>query len=174
MDNSIFTYIERLELLGFFSGYPLLFAIVLVVAGPKENRREFKSRLMRVLPYAYALTGTLYLGMILRNAYPDYTIENIITNLGQPWLRIWGFSAILFWLPFLSRNPLISLLHSLVFFYFIVWDLWIYISGSGVGNEFIKNDMKVYGDSVLINLAAFVVLITFSTLYAGYQNRSRA
>ncbi len=172
MDNSLFAYIERLEVLGFFSGYPLLYAIVLIIPGPKDQRNAFKSRLTRVLPYAYALTGTLYLGMILRNAYPHYSLYNLITGLEQPWLRIWGLLSILFWIPFFARKPIFSLVHSLVFFYFIIIDLWSYVSRSALDNQFIKNDMKVYGDSILLNLAAIVLIFTFSTLYAGIQHRS--
>ena len=174
MEQSLFAYIERLELLGFFSGYPLVYAIALFVAGPADQRNAFKSRLYRSLPYAYALVGALYLGMVLRNAYPDYSISNLVTGLEQPLLRAWAFISILFFIPFLSRWPVLSLLHSFVFFYFILADLWRYTTGGASDNQFIKNDMKMYGDSLLINIAALVLVFTFTTLSACYRQKSTA
>jgi hypothetical protein len=171
MEN-FFAYLERLETLGFFSGYPLVFALVLVIAGAKEQRRGLRERLVRMLPYAYALTGTLYLGMILRNAWPDLDMENLFTSLQQPWLRIWALISILFWIPLFARTPLLSLLHSLLFFYFIVRDIVLYSTGQA-DKHLVRNDMKVYGDSLLIILAAFFLLTALASLYSGYREQQR-
>jgi len=169
MDDNLFGYIERLELLAFFSGFPLVYALALIAAGSKNERSEFRERIFRMLPYAYALTGTLYLGMVFRNTYPNIDLATIFTGSGQSWIRIWGVTSILFWVRALAKIPVISLLHSFVFFYFIVRDLASYVFKSDVDKHLIKNDMKVYGDSVLVNLAALVLVVTFSTLYIGIR-----
>jgi hypothetical protein len=171
MEN-FFAYLERLETLGFFSGYPLVFALVLVIAGAREQRRGLRERLVRMLPYAYALTGTLYMGMILRNAWPAVDMENLFASLQQPWLRIWALISILFWIPLFARAPLLSLLHSLVFFYFIVRDIVLYITGQA-DKHLVSNDMKVYGDSLLIIIAAFFLLTAIASLYSGYREQQR-
>ena len=76
MDNSFFAYLQQLELIAFFSGYPLVYAIILFFTGKPGAVQGFRGRIFKLLPFAYALTGTLYLGLQLRNLYPDYTIEN--------------------------------------------------------------------------------------------------
>jgi hypothetical protein len=168
--ENFFAYLERLETLGFFSGYPLIYALVIVIAGSKEKRTGFRSQLVRTLPYAYALTGTLYLGMIIRNAWPSVDVETLFTSLQQPWLRVWALLSIFFWLPFFGRYPLLSLFHSLVFFYFIVRDIIMFVSDR-MDKDLIRNDMKVYGDSLLFLLAAFFLLMAISSLYTGFRKQ---
>ena len=66
MGNNFFAYLQQLELMAFFSGYPLLYAIILFFAGNKQPKNNFKNRMVSVLPYAYALIGTLYLGSSIK------------------------------------------------------------------------------------------------------------
>jgi hypothetical protein len=126
MSDNFFAYLERLELMAFFSGYPLLYAVALFIAGNRQLRNNFKSRLISLLSFAYALVGTLYLGLVLKNLYPDYSIENIKLTMQQPWLIIWGLLSIFFWIPALGKKPVFSLIHSLVFFFFLVRDLFLH------------------------------------------------
>ncbi len=165
--ESYFAYLERLELLGFFSGYALVFTICVWITGRPSERDPFKKRLIESLPYAYALTGSCYIGMILINAWPEVD-GKLITTLQEPWLRIWAMLALLFWLPPFSRNPVLSLLHSLVFFYFLVRDLLFYSVGR-MDKDFIGNDMKAYGDSLLIIVAALVFIFTLFTLKSKFR-----
>jgi hypothetical protein len=58
MDSSFFEYIQQLEKMAFFSGYPLVYAVVFFIAGEKNLRTGYKKRIVSVLPYAYALVGT--------------------------------------------------------------------------------------------------------------------
>ena len=119
MDNSIFAYLQQLELMAFFSGFPLIYAIVLYITGTLTEKNIFKIRLVSCLPFAYALVGTLYLGLQLRNLYPYYSVENIKQAMQQPWLIIWGLLSLLFWIPAIGKKKILSLLHSLVFFFFL-------------------------------------------------------
>ncbi|HWH62209.1 MAG TPA: hypothetical protein VNS50_03010, partial [Ginsengibacter sp.] len=66
MGNSFFIYIRHLELMAFFSGYPLLYAVILFFTGNKRTKRNFKNRIVSVLPFAYAFNGILYLGLQLK------------------------------------------------------------------------------------------------------------
>ena len=97
MDDSFFAYLQRLELIAFFSGYPLLYTIVLFIAGNWKSNSNSKKRIISCLPFTYALTGTLYLGLQIRNLFPVYTIENIKQAIQYPWLLAWGLLSILFW-----------------------------------------------------------------------------
>jgi hypothetical protein len=120
--------------------------------------------LVSILPFAYALMGTLYLSLQLNNLYPDYSIENIKRRIQQPGLQIWGLLSLLFWIPTLSKRQLLSILHSLVFFFMIIKDLFFQLIGFISDRNILRNDMKVYTVSVVLNLAAFTLLVLLSFL----------
>jgi hypothetical protein len=171
MNNSFFAYLQQLELMAFFSGYPLLYALVYFIAGKQQPKTSIKSRIISLLPLAYALTGTLYIGLQLKNLYPDYSIENIKLTVQQPWLSVWGLISVFFWIPFFSKKPVLSLLHSLVFFFFLVKDLFLQTVHSSADKNVVRNEMKVYTDSLLLNLATFTLLLIIYLLIRFILNR---
>ncbi len=172
MDDNFFTYLQRLELIAFFSGYPLLYAVILSVAGKKQARNNIKSKAVSLLPYTYALVATLYLGLQVKNLYPDYSIEDIKLAMGQPLLTTWALLALLFWIPALPKKLVISLLHSIVFFFFLIKDLIVH-SSSGGDPHVIKNDMKVYTDSLLVNVFAFIAVASVFFLYLRISRKNK-
>jgi hypothetical protein len=164
MNNSFFLYLQQLELMAFFSGYPLLYAVIHFIAGKRQStNKSNKNTITSFLPFAYALVGTLYLGLQLKNLYPDYSFENIKLSIQQPFLVIWGLLSILFWIPALSKKSVLSLIHSLVFFFFLIRDLFLQSYASAADKNIVKNDMKIYTDSLLLNLGAiaFIALLFF-------------
>ena len=80
----------------------------------------------------------------------------------QPWLLTWGLLSLLFWLPALSKKKELSFIHSLVFFFFLVKDIILQITGSSGGSEMLRNDMRIYALSFLLNLGALVLIILLS------------
>lgn len=179
MDNSFFAYLQQLELMFFFSGYPLIYAFTLFIAGNQQSdsyriKNSFKRRIVSVLPYAYALVGTLYLGLQLKNLYPDYSLENIKLLMQQPYLVTWGILSILFWIPALSKKKVLSLIHSLVFFFFFVRDLFLQLSASSADKSIVRNDMKIYTISLLLNLGAFALIVLLSFLFTHQKKRLRS
>jgi hypothetical protein len=165
MVGGIFTYVERLEMLAFFSGYPLVFFFVrfLTRYTASKNRRVVIP--VTILPLSYAMIGTVYLGLQLKNLYPDFTIENLSLRIQQPYLMIWAIGSILFWVPAMSKRPLLSFLHSLIFFFLILKDLFFRLTGIITDPDILKNDMKVNTISVVLNLTAFVFLFLLSFLF---------
>jgi len=158
--NSFFAYLEQVELMAFFSGYPLFYAFIRVIALNLARRGEIKSRFVVHLPHAYALVAALYLGLQLKSLFPDYSFE----RMHLPYLKAWGVAAVLFWLPAMAKHPVLSLLHSLVFFFFIVRDLFVESFASAGNSPLVKNDMKLFSVSLLLNLAAFVAILAISYL----------
>ena len=157
MDNDLFAYIQRLESMAFFVGYPLIYAIVHVITGKrKEKSSSFVNNLPKLLPIAYALTATLFIGLLLKDLYPDYSLKNISLQFEYPYLKLWGVLAVLFWIPALNKRPALSLFHSLVFFFFLLKDIFLQLSAHS-DKEMIKNDMKIYTDSLLLNAFTFIV-----------------
>jgi hypothetical protein len=167
MDSSFLAYLQRLEMMAFFSGYPLVFYLLRIVAGnkPLNNRSSFIS----ILPCAYALLGILYLGLLLKNLYPDYSVENIKLKMQTPFLIIWGLLSILFWIPSLRRQPVLSLLHSLIFFFFILRDILLHLFGLSADNLMVKNDMKIYTISIVLNLTSLALLAIIFFLFSRYK-----
>src|SRR5689334_20796499 len=153
MGYSLESYFERLELIGFFAAYPLVYALVNVIAGNKE-KGTFQYSLRSLLPFAYALTGLLYLGFLARNLYPDYSLSHIRSSVYHPYLKVWALLSVLFWIPFLSKRPILSLLHSFVFMYLLVRDIFNYAFSGNRDVNIIRNDMKLYADSFLLNCGA--------------------
>jgi len=158
--NNFFAYLQQVELMTFFSGYTLLYAIIILVAGNKKPRNNFKSRIISVLPLSYALVSSLYLGLFLKNLYLSYSAGNVNIDIHHPFLVTWGILAILFWIPLFRKNELLSLMHSLVFFFILVKDLFIQI-GSEVDPNILQNDMKIFTASFLLNLATFILMGIF-------------
>lgn len=131
------------------------------------------SRLILLLPFAYAFTGTLFLGYQLKNLYPHYSPENIKATFQHPYLTAWALLSLLFWLPAIAKKKVLSLLHSLVFFFFIVKDLFIQLSASSGNNDVVRNDMKIYTLSLLLNLGSLALIIMLSFLFSFLKKRGR-
>ena len=164
MDNSFFAYIQQLELLAFFSGYPLLYATVMLLTGKDHSKTYLKINLALLLPFAYALTGCLYLGLQLKNLYPNYSFDNIRLSIHQPFLFIWGLSSIFFLAPVLRKKIALSLLHSLVFFILLAKDLFLYAIKSTSYKHDVKNAMQIYSYSLILNLAALIFIFFIALL----------
>lgn len=151
-------------MLAFFSGYPLIYYLLQLISRNKSFDNIRAASVVSILPFAYALLGTLYLGLQLSNWYPDYSIENIEQRVQQPWLFIWALLSLVFWIPALSKRQILSILHSLVFFFLIVKDLFLYLTAQISVQDTIRTDMQVYTISVFLNLAACSLVFLFSFL----------
>ena len=173
MEDTFFAYLQRLEMIAFFSAYPLMYTIILFITGNQKVKSNFKSRLASLLPFAYALVGTLYIGLQLKNLYPDYSIENIKLSVEQPYMKIWALLTVLFWIPVISKKTVLSLLHSLVFFFLLIKDLFVQSSLSNGGNHIIKNVMKVYTDSLLINVFSLIVVAVVYFLFLRIRQNNK-
>lgn len=160
MGNNFFAYLQQLELMTFFSGYTLLYALVFAFTPNKETGNNFKNRMVSVLPLSYALVSTLYLGLQLKNIYAAYSSGQIKLVIHHPYLMSWALPAILFWFPVFRKKEGLSLFHNIVFFFILVKDIFMQI-GSSVDEHILKNDMKVYTISLLLNLAAFILTAFF-------------
>jgi len=170
MDHSIFVYVQQLAMLAFFSGYPLVYYLIRYVNRNTSLKNVRGVGILSILPFAYALTGTLYLGLQVKNLYPDYTIENLRHRIQQPYLVIWAFMSILFWIPALSKRQILSVLHSLVFFFIILKDLFFQLTGTVSDRSILSNDMKLYTISVFLNLASFIFLALSTFLSRSEKN----
>ena len=172
MANDIITYIQKLELFGFFSGYCLIYTLIYFLKGENNSKPKLLiNRLATLLPYAYALTATLYLGMFIKNISLDFSIQNFQDQFRVPFLEIWALLAVFFWIPLFNKKTVFSLIHSLVFFGFLVHEFFINMN-SPVGKEVIHNYMKVFTDSLFLNLTT-LALVTFTYFFLLYFGKKR-
>lgn len=174
MLDSFFAYMEWIELETFFSGYLLVYAIIFLAGSNRPATGFIKSKLLSNLPPAYALAGTLYLGLQLKNAYPDYTIDHLIAGVQFPYLKIWGLLSILFWIPQLRKRAVFSLLHSSVFFFLLMKSLFLQLFASSADNDMARNNMKIYSVSILIILASLIVVTLTALLIARFKTQKRS
>lgn len=172
MGDSFFSYIQKLEIIAIFSGYPLVYAIVVVLSGYIKRATRFKYTVTSMLPFSYALTGVLFLGLQLRKLYPDYSVNNINTEIQNPFLTIWGILAIVFFLPFLRKRIVLSLLHSLVFFFLVIKDILLYLISSNTDQYAVRNAMNVYSNSLILNLAILVFVLMAISIFRFFKKRS--
>ena len=84
---------------------------------------------------------------------------------------MWGLLSLLFWIPAISKKPILSLVHSLVFFFLLLSDLYLQWFSLTADNYVIKNDMKVYANSLILNLASFAILVLLSLLFSYSKRR---
>lgn len=157
MGNSFFYYIERLELISFFAGYPLIYALVHLLASFQKSEQTIgKLNWVSLLPYTYALIGSLFIGLVIDNMNGNFSIENIIAQFSS-FIKIWGFLSLVFWIPLFVKKPIYSLLHSLLFFSLVIKDFFIPDANNTI-EKTISNDMRVYSISLALNLGALLVI----------------
>jgi hypothetical protein len=162
MIDSFIAYIERLELMAFFSGYPLIYALAHFMAGTGlAKKNQFSILLLRSLSTGYALIGSLFFLFWIREMSIRSGIRNIDVAFSLSPLKAWALLAVFFWIPSIAKRPVYSLIHSLVFFFILFKDLLTGI-GSGTGIEIIANDMKVYTISLILNLISLISCLTAS------------
>jgi hypothetical protein len=159
MSENFFVYLEHLELLAFFSGYPLVYAGVHFVAGlNRKTHIQFSSRMQRCLPFAYALMGSIFFLLWIRELIIQSGIKNLAPGFNLSFLKVWALGSSFFWIPALAKKPVYSLLHSLVFFSLLIKDI-IASLGSDRANNNMSNDMKVYTISLVLNVLCLVLII---------------
>ena len=170
MGDSFFFYLHRLELIAFFSGYPLIYATVFLIAGNRRSRTELKKKLVALLPFSYGLVGTLYFGFELMNLQPNYYVDNFQAFTQHPFLALWGLLAILFWIPALAKRPILSLMHSLVFFILLIKDLVYFRPVPGSDTSMVSNDMKLYTYSLFLHIFSFITVALVYFLARWYKS----
>lgn len=165
-------YIEWVELESFFSGYLLVYAIIYLVASNRFVSNFVKIKVLPNLPLAYALVGTLYLGLQLKNEYTHYPINYFVTDIQFSYLKIWGLLSIFFWIPVFHRKAIFSFLHNLVFFFLLMRSFYSQLLMPSAGNNPTANNIKIYTASILLNMIAVVLITLISLLIARFKKKS--
>ena len=165
MGDELIAYLQQLEIIAFFSGYPLVYAVVATIKNTARSELSIKRTVFKLLPFVYGVTGLLYVGLQLRNFYPNYSPDHLANEIQIAFYAVWGFTSLIFFIPLLNKKPVISLLHSLVFFYLLVRSYISELSADIPDKSVLKNYMKVYFDSIILNVAILITLfITYTVI----------
>ena len=173
MNQPLAAYIEWIELMTFFPGYLIVFALVFLWAGRQGTKGMIRQKIMPLLPLSYALVATLYWGLILKNWYPGYEMTVIKASIYHPVIRAWGMLGVMCWIPYIYKRPFFSLLHSMVFFALLLRDLLLTSLDKTADNSSRNNDLKIYGASIAINLGALLVIIVLSVIIKRLRKNSQ-
>jgi hypothetical protein len=159
--NDLFTYFEKLELVAFFSGFPLLYLIARysLQVFNKTAINGLKA-IVDKLPKAYALTSLLYVGMKINQSLP-LTALNFNFLSAFLYYKCWAFLGLIFFHPYFSKKPFYSFFHSLVFIGLVIFDFISYYRQQ-IGIEVIHNEMRLYFLSLLLNLCTLTIILLYS------------
>ncbi|MDE3251984.1 MAG: hypothetical protein KGO92_04195 [Bacteroidota bacterium] len=162
MENGFIAYLQQLEFLLFFSGYALLYILIINISETRKYTSLFFQTLIRSLPLCYALAGSLYLGLLLKNIYPVYTIGNLSQKLQYPLLTIWGLLSLLCWIPLFRKKGVYSFLHSLLFFFLFVKGIIHFSTGQSADKQMVRNHLTMYTLSLLLYLVLLILMTSLS------------
>jgi len=164
-------YIEWVELETFFSGYLIVFAIFYLLTSKQQVKNTAARNILRKLPLAYALVGTFYLGLQLKNLYPFDHITFLLSDIQFHYLKVWGLLSILFWVPFLHKRAVFSQLHSLVFFFLLMKGIYSDFFNHSSGTDMAGNNIKIFSVSLLLNLAAVLLIVLIYFMIVRLKKR---
>jgi hypothetical protein len=150
MGADLLTFIQRFELLVFFSAYPLFYTLIKIITAMR------KQKLQELLPVTYALVTTLYFLFVLWQNFRSPVTWPMSFPIVL--LRSWSILALLFWIPGIRKFSFGPFLHSLVFFGLIVIDIFTGM-GDPAGKDQVRNDMTVFTGSFLLNASAFGIIL---------------
>ncbi|HNP22808.1 MAG TPA: hypothetical protein PKM63_15545 [Panacibacter sp.] len=164
MGSDFLAYLQMLEFIAFFAGYPLIYTILRYLSAQKNNAAIFFSKIYEFLPSTYAIAGTLYIGLQLKNIYPDYSLENVIRTIQHPAIAIWAVSTVAFALTVIAKKSFLSLLHSLVFFLLFAIEIANGYSNMSTDGSRLHNTMNIYTASLLFYIIAPITIFSISRI----------
>jgi hypothetical protein len=81
--------------------------------------------------------------------------------------------AIIFWIPFFFKRPFLSVFHSLFFFLLLLGDIFSQLLFHDADIYTLRNEMKVYTASLLLNLFAVIIISMGYLLIVYIKNKGR-
>lgn len=171
--NDFFAYLEKLELIAFFTGFPLIYFLVMAYKKPLlSSKYAFLKQVPCHLSYGYALSVLLYVGMKVYqqvNNQEGFHVSNLFIGDNKYYI-IWAYAGLIFWLPFLKSKPILALLHSLVFFFLFLFFIYLYINGEAE-KAVVTNSTQLYFYSILLHV---FTLLFVTTLYFIFSRKKKS
>lgn len=158
-------FVQWVELETFFSGYLIIVLITYLLSRKWRGKPSIIRYLLRNLPKAYALVGTLYLALQIKNAYPHLGIGTITGDGRYAYLRIWAMLSVLFWIPALNRNIIFSLVHNMIFFILMGISFYNGLFSGDVNGDMNMNNIKIFAASLALNLLSILFFLMIRLIF---------
>lgn len=153
-----------MEILAFFSGYPLVYVIVKTSFQSPVISASVKGRMQWALPFSYAIMGLLFVGLELKNNYADLHIQILWSHILNPLIYFWGLISLSFFHPYFRRAPQWSFYHSLFFLFLMLQNIFLEVNNQLVNGDNLHNSLKIYSISLLLNAALLGISFLLSFL----------
>lgn len=165
--NDFFIFLEKLELIAFFGGFPLVYFLVYFISTDFSFGKNWLIQLPKRLPVAYAFTTLLFVGMKLDQWIRSHGAA-IDFRSYLFYFQAWAFLGLLFFSIFFRRKPHYTLLHSVPFISLLIFDFYTYYKGY-LQVEMLHNEMRLYGLGTILNIISVLIV---SSLYLIFKKRS--
>ena len=150
----LFSYFEKLELIAFFSAFPMFYVLVHFVSNDLNIKKRWVANMPKTMPLTYAIITLLYLGMKIHQMFEVHSLNLDWGNM-LAYFKIWVVLGLLFFLPYFREKKSWSLLHSLPFTIIILVDFARFYNHQ-VSQDYIHNEMRLYFTSFMIAMSVFV------------------
>ena len=167
--NDLNTYIEKLELITFFSAFPLVYLLVQMLVKDILPQKTWFSNHFKRISITYALVSLLFLGMkmnqMIQSHYFYFNFSNLIS-----YLQIWAYSGVLFFIPSLASKTKWCLVHSIPFIFLILFDIAAFFLKK-VGNDLLQNEMRLHFISAILNIVVTLITTIWSTVRVKFYTK---
>jgi hypothetical protein len=163
--NNLFTYIDKLELIAFFSAFPLFyFFLIAFYSKPLVMKFKWLKSTPEIISIVYATISLLYVGMKLNQWYEQILIGPIQYDIYSYIfiVKCWSIFGLIFFFKSLRSKPMLALAHSSIYFIILLIDFFQYYHHQ-YDIEAFHNEMRLY----FIGLLAYLI-ISFVFFLATY------
>jgi len=153
----------------FYSGYPLLYLLLYLLAGNRNLKPVLTEKFLPLLPVTYAFVSTIFWIFILMSGRMSPVIQRIAALTPGGLILIYSLSALLFWFSSFRQKTYLSLLHSLPLFFAPF--LYMVVNSyrrKVLPDNYLMNLFRIYGSGLIIYLVCIGFLyILFRLLSKG-------
>ncbi len=160
--NNFFIYIDKLELIAFFSAFPLFyFLYISFYTKPLIVKFKWLKLLPEIISMVYATISFLYIGMKLNQLYVQIAMGPIQFELTSCIfiLKCWSIFGLLFYIKFLRTKPILALAHSSIYFIILLIDFFQYYHHQ-INIEAFHNEIRLYFISFVAYISISFILIS--------------
>jgi hypothetical protein len=161
MDDLCF-YIAKLELIAFFSAFPMFYFLIKVFNSRKNiEKYEWIGEFSVSIVSVYVVLVLLYIGMILNQVYLQSSLSYLNFSNSILYLKCWIFLGIFFLFKPFKLKPKWTLLHSLPFTIIVFIDfISFFLKETPI--EVIRNEMQLYFMGFFASILLFLLLSSFN------------
>jgi hypothetical protein len=169
--NDIFSFIDKLELIAFFSGYLIVLIFISIII---YNYKSIKwiNCLNSILTQSYGIIGLMYLGMKIHQYLPTlikYPLSTI--QLPLDFIHILAYLSFIFLFLPIRIGYKISIIHSAIYLSIVLYYTAQYTFYHNLDYSFIHNILNVFIDSLLLNMTILSLVFIFVQLNQYIRNR---